>query len=287
MMEKLESVSVIIPTHNRAGGLLEKAIDSVLTQVGVDFELLVIDDGSSDDTPRVLHSYGRKIRAIGQKNKGPSAARNLGIQEASHGLLAFLDSDDWWHESKLVTQARAMAGQPDFLISHTDEIWFRRGAFLNQKNKHARPGGDIFEHCLPLCCVGMSTVMARRHFFDQVGLFDESFPCCEDYELWLRASICHPFLKIDEPLTYKQGGREDQVSSVYRVGMDRFRIRAMEKVAGLVSCSGRQRLALANEIVRKATIYGKGCRRHGRVEEAVVYQGKVDRWQGVLALQGN
>lgn len=283
MMDKMESVSVIIPTHNRAGGLLEKAIDSVLAQVGIDFELLVVDDGSSDETHQLLHSYGKILRPLYQENRGPAAARNLGISAARYDLFAFLDSDDWWDRKKLVTQAQAMAAQPDFLISHTDEIWYRSGVFLNQKKKYARPHGDIFEQCLPLCCVGMSTVMARRNFFDQVGLFDESFPCCEDYELWLRASISQSFLKIDEPLTFKQGGRVDQVSSVYRVGMDRLRIRAMEKVAGLASCSEQQRLALAREIVRKADIYAKGCRKYGRLEEVSTYQGKVNVWVKVLS----
>ncbi|MEN8257605.1 MAG: glycosyltransferase [Thermodesulfobacteriota bacterium] len=279
-MAELESVSVIIPTYNRAGGLLEKAIDSVLVQVDVDFEVLVVDDGSTDETQKVLNSYGDNVRSLHQENKGPAAARNLGIREASHGLLAFLDSDDWWDKKKLVIQARAMAENPDYLISHTDEVWYRRGVFLNQKKIHARPHGHIFKQCLPLCCVGMSTVMARRDFFNQVGIFDESFPCCEDYELWLRASTSLPFLKIDEPLTYKQGGREDQVSSLFRVGMDRFRIRSMEKVANLERCTPHHRLTLAHEIVKKAKIYEKGCLKHGRAEEAMIYNEKVKKWQG-------
>lgn len=281
-MVKNEAVSVIVPTHNRAGGLLEKSIESVLDQVGVCVELLVVDDGSTDDTSDVLRSYGDNVRVLRQENRGPAAARNLGIREASHDLLAFLDSDDWWAKSKLATQLTAMVAQPSYLISHTDEIWYRRGKFLNQKKKHARPHGDIFSQCLPLCCVGMSTVMARRAFFDQVGLFDETFPCCEDYELWLRASLRQPFLKIDEPLTYKQGGRDDQVSAQFQVGMDRFRIRAMEKVVALDDCSKQQRLALGQEILRKARIYEKGCRKHGRPDEALVYQGKAASWQEVV-----
>ncbi len=283
MDKLLAPVSVIIPTYNRAGGLLEKAIDSVLAQVDVDFELVVVDDGSNDETPRVLRSYGKQIRVLRQENSGPAAARNLGIRRASHDLLAFLDSDDWWDNRKLVTQARAMTEQPEYLISHSNEIWYRPEGIVNQKKKHSRPHGDIFKHCLPLCCVGMSTVMARRDFFVQVGLFDESFPCCEDYELWLRASISLPFLKIEEPLTYKQGGRADQVSSLYRVGIGRLQIRAMEKVADLESCLPMQRQALAHEIVRKAGIHEQGCRKHGHVDEALLYQDKVDTWQQALA----
>lgn len=280
-MEKLAPVSVIIPSYNRAGGFLEKAIGSVLAQKGVKFEVLVVDDGSTDATQAVLESYEGRVRTLCQENKGPAAARNLGIREASHDLLAFLDSDDWWAKDKLLTQGRAMAAQPEYLISHTDEIWYRRGKFLNQKKKHARPHGNIFRHCLPLCCVGMSTVMVRRHFFELVGLFDESFPCCEDYELWLRASLSLPFLKIDAPLTYKQGGRKDQVSTLYQVGMDRFRIRALEKLAECEGSVHRQHHALAREIVRKSNIYAKGCHKHGRPDEALCYLAKVERWQSL------
>ncbi len=286
-MAELEAVSVIIPTYNRAGGFLEKAIDSVLAQVGVDLELLVIDDGSTDTTPQLLSSYGKKVRSRRQQNCGPAAARNLGIREARHDLIAFLDSDDWWREDKLFTQVRAMMAQPAYLISHSDEIWYRPQGVVNQKKKHARPHGDIFSHCLPLCCVGMSTVLARRGFFEQVGFFDESFLCCEDYELWLRASITQPFLKIAEPLTGKEGGRSDQVSAQFRVGMDCLQIRALEKVARLEGCSSQQYLALGREISRKAGIYGKGCRKHGREEEALLYQGKVEAWQALLAPSGN
>jgi hypothetical protein len=130
----------------------------------------------------------------------------------------------------------------------------------------------------------MSTVMARRDFFSKVGFFDETFLCCEDYELWLRASISEAFLKIDEPLTCKQGGREDQVSSQFRVGMDRLRIQAMEKVAAMDRGSAPQHMALARHIAQKAKLYGQGCRKYGRYDEALMYKDKEDSWQ-VIARQ--
>ncbi|PLX46947.1 MAG: glycosyltransferase family 2 protein [Desulfobulbaceae bacterium] len=282
-MSALPAISVIVPTYNRAGALLKKALDSVLAQRGTDFEIVVVDDGSSDYTRQFVAQYDGQVRYLHHQNRGPAAARNIGIRESRHDILAFLDSDDWWHPDKLATQCRAMCEQQGYLISHTDEIWYRRGLLLNQKKKHARPHGDIFHHCLPLCCVGMSTVMARRDFFMEAGVFDESYPCCEDYELWLRASLSIPFLKVDEPLTYKQGGREDQVSYQHRVGMDRFRIRAMEKAAELPSCRPSQRRALAAEIIRKATIYASGCQKHGRLDEADTYGRKISWWRQELA----
>ncbi|MBU2538379.1 MAG: glycosyltransferase [Proteobacteria bacterium] len=259
-------VSVIIPTYNRAV-FLARAIDSVLSQSYPDFELIVVDDGSTDETQALLASYGENLKVLRQENRGPAAARNAGIRAARHPLLAFLDSDDQFAPNKLVQQAAAMEAQPDLLISHTQETWFRNGCHLNQKKRHAKEGGNIFARSLELCVVGMSTVMARQELFDRIGLFDESFPCCEDYELWLRASILHPFLLVDMPLTIKHGGRPDQVSVQFRVGMDRFRIRALEKLLVDVSLTPDHLRLAREELVRKAGIYGNGCLKHGQNEE--------------------
>lgn len=160
-----------------------------------------------------------------------------------------------------------MEEHPGYLVSHTREKWLRRGHHLNQKKKHIPRGGHIFSHCLELCAVGMSTVMARRELFELVGLFDERYPCCEDYELWLRVSSTHPFLLVDEALTIKNGGREDQLSQRYRVGMDRYRIQALEKLLASGSLQGEYLAMAKRELVKKLTIYGNGCIRHGRQDE--------------------
>jgi glycosyltransferase involved in cell wall biosynthesis len=276
----LPPVSVIIPTYNRIGDLLAQAIDSVLKQSHKDFELLVVDDGSTDDTTAWLkRNYGQKIRVLVTENRGPAAARNHGLENSRHDLIAFLDSDDWWHKDKLQVQAKVMFNEEQYLISHTDEIWYRRGKYLNQKKKHQRPHGIIFTSCLPLCCVGMSTVMMRREFFKRVGLFDAALPCCEDYDLWLRASPLVEFYKIDQPLTTKQGGRDDQVSVQYQVGMDQFRITSLEKCLHLNSFSKEQKKMLALELVKKSTIYGNGCIKHGRHELGKQYLQLANRWQ--------
>ena len=259
-------VSVIIPTHNRAG-FLPQAIESVLSQSYANFELIVVDDGSIDETQALLAFYGKALVTLRQENRGPAAARNTGIRAARYPLLAFLDSDDRFTRQKLALQVAAMEAQPELLISHTQETWFRNGHHLNQKRRHAKEGGDLFARSLELCVVGMSTVMARRELFDRVGLFDESFPCCEDYELWLRASAHHPFLLVDAPLTVKHGGREDQVSVQFKTGMDCFRIRALEKLLSSIPLSFDQSRLAREELVRKAVMYGNGCLKHGRHEE--------------------
>lgn len=267
-MEKY--ISVIIPTYNRQR-YLQKAIDSVVAQTYPYFELIVVDDGSDDDTAALVAGYNREIVFIQQENKGPAAARNTGIRAARHDILAFLDSDDWFAENKLAKQLGAMQANPAFLISHTQETWFRNGKILNQKAKHNKNGGYIFSQSLKLCAVGMSTVMIRREVFDTFGLFDEEFRCCEDYEFWLRVSAKQDFLLVDEPLTLKDGGRDDQVSSIYRIGMDKFRISAIEKILGSGRLDPEQaRLAFA-ELSNKCRIYGNGCLKHGRQEEGRYY----------------
>jgi len=264
-------VSVIIPTYNRRP-LLKKAIESVLSQSFKDFELIVVDDGSSDDTPHLISSYGDRIVSIRRERRGPSAARNRGVEAARAEFVAFLDSDDRWDKDKLKIQIGAMENNPSYLISHTQEIWFRRGKLLNQKKKHQKYHGRIFSRCLPLCVVSMSTVMARKELFRKVGLFDEELPCCEDYDFWLRASVEYPFLLVDEPLTLKEGGRKDQVSYIYRTGMDRYRIKSLVKILsepGLLS--PRQRELTLEELKRKCRIYGEGCLKHNKVTEGKYY----------------
>ncbi len=116
-----------------------------------------------------------------------------------------------------------------------------------------------------MCMVGMSTVMVRKELFDRYGMFDESLPCCEDYDFWLRVSVREKFLLLDRPLTLKDGGRRDQLSTIHRLGMDQYRIRS---IAGLLDRTPldawQYELALA-ELERKCGIYGNGCIKHGRV----------------------
>ncbi len=278
-------ISVIIPTFNRAP-MLAAAVDSVFSQSLLPAEVIIVDDGSTDDTEQGVLSLGAAapvaVRYLRQPNRGPAAARNAGIIMAGEKILAFLDADDQWHYRKLETQYRAMTQAPEYLLSHTRETWYRRGRLLNQKRRHQPPHGAIFERCLPLCCVGMSTVMARRVLFDQFGMFDESLRCCEDYDLWLRVAAHCPFLLIEQALTIKHGGRDDQVSVRYRLGMDRFRIQALGTMLQRGDTTGRHRRLLVEEMTRKCVIYGRGCLKHGKQEEGRHYL-RLARW---AALQG-
>jgi len=269
-MEKF--ISIVIPTYNRQDRLKE-AIDSVLAQTYPHFELIVVDDGSEDNTSELVANYNADIVYIGQENKGPAAARNRGIQAARYNIVAFLDSDDRFAADKLQVQIAAMQGKQSYLLSHTQETWYRHGRILNQKDRHKKNSGNIFRQSLQFCAVGMSTVMMHKEIFERYGLFDEEFPCCEDYDLWLRVSAEQEFLLIDKPLTLKDGGRGDQLSSIYRIGMDKFRIKAIMKMLESGSLTDEQRELAVRELERKCMIYGNGCIKHGRAGEGEYYLG--------------
>ncbi len=276
----MTDITVIIPTYNRAS-LLGRALQSVQQQTLTCSEVIVVDDGSTDDTASCVSHFASQcsfpVRYFSQPNQGPAAARNRGIQEAETSLLAFLDSDDHWHKKKLELQFGAICNLPDMLISHTREKWLRRGVHLNQKKIHQPGNGDIFTHCLQLCAVGMSTVMVRKELFAEIGLFKEEMRCCEDYDLWLRTSSRYPFLLIDAPLTIKEGGRQDQVSWQYRLGMDKLRIRAILDLLREGDLVLSQLVSSLQELQKKCLVYGQGCVKHLRPEEGECYL-RIAEW---------
>jgi glycosyltransferase involved in cell wall biosynthesis len=263
------TVSVILPTYNR-GWCLKEAIDSVLAQEFTDYELIVVDDGSTDDTRAILDSYGQNIVLLAQSNKGVSAARNRGIAESRAPLLAFLDSDDLWLPQKLYRQVELFKFNPDALICQTEETWVRNGVRVNPKKRHQKLSGMIFKPSLDLCLVSPSAVMIRKSLFDAVGVFDESLPACEDYDLWLRVSCRYPVFLIDEPLIIKRGGHEDQLSKA--AGLDKYRIQSLAKLIDSGQLSASQSQAAVRTLENKCVIYAQGCSKRGRESEAEYYE---------------
>lgn len=268
-------VSVIIPTYNR-GWVVKEAVDSVLAQNFKNFELIVVDDGSTDHTREILNAYRGSIKLFHQANKGVSAARNRGISEASGDCVAFLDSDDLWLQGKLSRQVEFFSQTPEALICQTEEIWIRDGVRVNPKKRHKKPSGFIFKPSLALCLVSPSAVMIKRSLLEAVGGFDETLPACEDYDLWLRISCRHPVYLINTPLIIKRGGHNDQLSA--SPGLDRYRIRAIQKVmeSGLLTES--QYLAAGKTLKDKCDIYASGCRKRGRTDEARYYTKLSDQY---------
>lgn len=261
-------VSVIIPTYNRSG-MVQEAIDSVLDQDFTDYELIVVDDGSGDNTPTILAGYGRAITVHHQSNRGVSAARNHGIAAASGQLIAFLDSDDLWLPRKLATQVKFFKDHPDAVINQTQERWIRNGVRVNPRQRHHKFSGMIFEHSLALCLVSPSAVMLKKSLFDDVGGFDEQLPACEDYDLWLRISCRYPVHLIDTPLIIKRGGHADQLSKA--AGLDKYRIQSLVKIIESGLLTPRQRRAALTTLNEKCAVYAGGCRKRGRKEEAENY----------------
>ena len=252
--------------------MLGRALKSVTSQTMLPKEIIVVDDGSDDESESIVHSLKNQdsifIRYFWQENRGPAGARNKGIALASQPVVAFLDSDDHWHKKKIEIQYPALMKDRECKISHTREKWLRRGKHLNQKKIHQQPGGIIFRSCLKRCCVGMSTTMVEKSVFRDYGGFDERLPCCEDYDLWLRISLYEPFLLIDQALTIKEGGRDDQVSAIHRVGMDQHRIYALLKLLENETMDHEYEQVTKSVLLEKCTIYGNGCRKHGKVAEA-------------------
>lgn len=261
-------VSVIIPTYNRAW-TLKKAIESVLKQDYKNFELIVVDDGSTDDTEALVKKYEKSVKFIQQPNLGVSAARNKGISVSSGTLIAFLDSDDYWYPEKLTAQVEFFNQNPDALICQTEEIWIRNGKRVNPQKKHQKQSGMIFMPSLALCLISPSAVMMRRTLFAKVDVFDESLPACEDYDLWLRVTCRYPVHLIDTPLIVKTGGHEDQLSAA--TGLDKYRIYSLKKILRNDFLSDLQYQAAENMLKKKCRIYADGCMKHGRKTVAAYY----------------
>jgi len=257
----MHKVSVIIPTHNRRD-FVREALASVLAQTYQDFELVIVDDGSTDATRAIVQEFSR-IQYVFQDNRGVSAARNRGVALSSGELLAFLDSDDLWQPRKLAMQIEFFAAHPEAQICQTEEIWVRNGVRVNPHSKHKKPTGDIFARSLQLCLVSPSAVMIRRTFFKRMGGFDETLPACEDYDLWLRIAVMEPVHLIATPLVIKRGGHADQLSHRFW-GMDRFRVAALCKLLDAEVLTPEQCEQVKEVLVAKCKILAQGAQKRGQ-----------------------
>jgi glycosyltransferase involved in cell wall biosynthesis len=263
-------VSVIIPTYNRAAWVMEAAA-SVLAQTYRDFELFVVDDGSTDTTLAALASFGSEIKICRREERqGVSAARNLGAKAATGEWLAFLDSDDLWLPDKLARQVEYLEANPDLVICQTGETWIRNGVRVNPPEACRKMEGDIFLPSLSRCLVSPSAVMLHRRLFEELGGFDEELPAAEDYDLWLRIAWRHPVGLVPEPLVIKRGGHADQLSSQW--GLDRFRIQALMKLLEEPGLPLEYRQAAQRTLAEKCRIYAQGCEKRGRLGEAREYK---------------
>jgi glycosyltransferase involved in cell wall biosynthesis len=269
-MKKDPLVSVIIPTFNRSH-LLGETLDSVLAQSFKDFEIIVVDDASTDETQSLLKKYSSLKSIVLEVNQGVSFARNSGIELAKGRYICFLDSDDVWEPKKLEIQIQWMEEHIEFVASQTEEIWIRNGVRINPREKHKKYSGDIFLQSLPLCIVSPSSVMIRTKILKETGGFDPKLQACEDYDLWVRMSSKFSFGCINQKLLIKYGGHQDQLSRKYW-GMDRFRVYSLSKLLSSELLSKEQTEAVLGVLIKKCEILLKGFEKRDKLKEIDIYK---------------
>ncbi len=273
-------ISVVIPTHDRAA-FLPRAVSSVLAQEGVDLELIVVDDGSTDNTRLVLARYqDRRLQVIRQRHSGVAAARNRGIEHSRGEYIALLDSDDEWLPGKLARQLNFQV-QGKWAVTQTEEVWVRRGRVVQPRNKHAKRGGWIFAPSLELCLVSPSCSMFSRAFWQELGPFDDRLLACEDYDFWLRAGLSYPVGLLPDPLVRKFGGHPDQLSRKI-IGLDLYRIYSLVKLRRNPGLEREHKSLVELALRQRAERYIQGCLKRGKPEEAQRVQEIVAAQTGLV-----
>ena len=274
--KKLDTVSVVIPTLNRRD-LLKRALSSVLMQTVEPDEVIVIDNGSSDQTDIMLSRLFPNVKYFVEKKNGVSAARNKGIKLAQSNWIALLDSDDTWTPNKIEKQLQFANQNKNIRLVHTNEIWYRNGKLLNQMKKHEKSGGNIFEKSLELCCVSPSSSFIKKDIFNDYGLFDEKLEVCEDYDLWIRITAKEEVGYLSEPMVLKYGGHGDQLSKKFW-GIDRFRIKSLEKNIDNNWFSKEQSKIVYKKLIEKLIIVSTGAKKRGNQETFNKYNQKLKQW---------
>jgi GT2 family glycosyltransferase len=269
----LAEVSVVVAAYNQ-GPWLAQAIESVRAQTFVDWELVVVDDGSTDDTPAVVarHAADARVVYVRQARAERSAARNRGIAASSGRLVAFLDADDLWHPEKLARQVAALAADPAAGLCYTVARFIdSAGRPLPVRKPPRALAGDVFTRLMRGNVLILASVVARRACLDAVGGFDPAITPygCEDWDLWLRIARRYPVAVVDEELTLyrRHGGNTswDRVlasalivvdrwyadpETARRTGLSRRSVRALQLWLNAAALSGEDRVAAARLAAR-------------------------------------
>lgn len=228
---KPPKVSVIIPSYNHAH-FVQEAIQSVLNQNYMDYEIIVIDDGSKDNTRDVVARYGDQVRYIWQENKGLPGARNTGIKAAKGAFIALLDSDDTWLPEFLATTVARLEAEPQLGAVHTGFYFIdEQGQRLPQISTETVPDAQMYDRLLDGEFFVPAAVVTRRECFDRIGLFDEAFRGSEDWDIWLRVARQYPFGGISTPLlNYRMHGNNMSKDPKYMLN---YQLMVVEKHFGL------------------------------------------------------
>ncbi|MCB9858449.1 MAG: glycosyltransferase [Phycisphaerales bacterium] len=272
-------VSVIIPTYNRLG-FLREALDSVHAQTFSDYEVIIVDDGSTEDIAAGVADHPVKSRIVRQVRSGPGAARNRGIDEASADTIAFLDSDDLWAPTKLARFLQVLDDAPEIRIAY--------GPMLPiDAERHGVPGrtkpchdGRITTPLFLSSFVHVPTVVCRKSTIVEIGGFDPNLPVCEDYDLWLRLSVFESFALVEEPLAYRRlhGDRLSKSSMARNLSVKADVLRRFRE-----SDEGRRLLPKDIADERLARVYfvaAREAKRAGRYDQAMRFCQESRRFGG-------
>lgn len=260
-------ISVVLPTYNRAP-FLSACIESVLQQSFQDWELIVVDDASTDSTIELLNNYkDPRVKLLrNSDNRGVSFSRNRAIAESQFDWIALIDSDDTWNEKKLFKQWELIKTYPDCRIIHCDEEWVRHGKKVNPKIKHLKKGGDLFLQSTELCAISPSAVLLQKKLIHEMGGFLETYPVCEDYDLWLKICSQYPVYYIEEKLVIKNGGHGDQLSRKY-IAMDYWRVKSLHWIMQNRVLSPEQKIKAREQLIIKAQVLLKGYLKHQNLND--------------------
>ncbi len=276
----MQQVSVIIPAYN-CSLYLRQTVESILNQGVADLEVIVINDGSSDDTGDIARSFGKPVTVIDQANAGVCAARNRGIRHANGEFIALVDHDDFWLENKLANQLAAFEKNPQVDVVFSDFSWWHpdsvTGKFdqptslpsspqaLSEQDIDGKFSGWIYHQMLIDSYVLTSTALARAKVVKTASGFDEKLPFGEDWDFWLRISRSSQFLKLREKSTlYRQ--HPTQGSRVLRA-VD-YRTQILENAVqqwGLCSPDGQclPEKQFKRQLAKYSAEYGLGHLRSG------------------------
>jgi glycosyltransferase involved in cell wall biosynthesis len=265
-------VSVILPTYNRETYLGE-SIRSVLAQTYRSFELIVVDDGSTDGTEGLVRSFSPPVRYARQPHAGVARARNRGLDEARGELIAFQDSDDLWHQDKLALQVALLNERPEVgVVCTAEQIIDPDGNVIGGQWKTLHSGW-VTEALFQSIFVIMPSAVVRRHVVDRVGRFDGSLRINSDYQFWLRASLVTEFFALDQPLVYERRWADRLTSAKAETALLQYQmlVHFHEELGGKASI----RPEIASRALSKAAFRaGRALRRERRFAEARQMFGK-------------
>jgi glycosyltransferase involved in cell wall biosynthesis len=240
----MPTVSVVIPTHNRAT-LLREAVVSVLTQSWQDFEVIVVDDGSTQPEVAGIKALDARIRVVRHAHRGPAASRNVGIECSQGAFVAFLDSDDLWLYPKLGRQLSVFEADAACAAVCADAWYMLEGRLLETSfyERFGRPtNAAAFRARLEVGNpVVTSTMVVRKAVLDAVGGFDETLGMSEDWDLWLRIAECFPIVAVPEPLAQYRIHAGNMQSRDAHNELLRWKLQVIEKHAKGTAATRRRR----------------------------------------------